>query len=119
MRIRALLRRLGYFLAVGLLATVTMDITALMIVKTGAAKLGPYRLVPELLGRWVGSFAQGRLVHATILVTPPVHHEKLLGLASHYLIGVTLTSLLLWPHVEIWRRRISLRTAMLFGLATC
>ena len=113
------LKHLAYFLVVGLLATFTMDIAALIIVKSGAVRLGAYRIIPELLGRWVGSFASGRVVHSTILETLPLSHEKALGLLAHYLIGLTLTSLLLFPHVRIWRRQITLRTAVFFGLATC
>src|SRR6476646_296279 len=107
-----------YFLVVALLATLTMDLTALLIVKTGLVRLGPYRIVPELLGRWIACFPEGRFTHSTILETPAMPHEKLLGLAAHYLIGLSLTSLLLFPHVRIWRRGISLRTGGLFGLAT-
>jgi len=104
---------------VGLLATLTMDLTALVMVKTGLFRLGPYRVVPELLSRWIGSFPAGAFVHSTILETAPVPHEKLIGLASHYLIGLTLTSVLLFPHVGIRHRSISFRTGLLFGLVTC
>ena len=96
-----------------------MDVTALIIIKTGLIQLGPYRIVPGLLGRWIASFPAGRFVHSTILETAPVPHENILGLAAHYLIGLTLTSLLVFPHVRLWRRRIELRTGALFGLATC
>src|SRR5215472_4139675 len=109
----------GYSLMVGLLATLTMDLTALVMVKTGLFRLGPYRVVPELLSRWIGSFPAGAFVHSTILETAPVPHEKLIGLASHYLIGLTLTSVLLFPHVGIRHRSISFRTGLLFGLVTC
>jgi len=110
---------IGYFLIVGLLATITMDITALAMVKTGIVQLGPYRLFPEILGRWVGSIPAGTFVHSTIFSTAPVPHEKVIGIVSHYLIGLTLSSLLLFPHVRIWHRRIMFRTALLFGIASC
>jgi hypothetical protein len=112
-------KKVGYFLVVGLLATLTMDVAALIIVKSGAITLGRYRIVPELLGRWIGSFPGGKFVHSTIFETAAVPHEKLIGLVAHYLIGITLTSLLLFPHVRIWRRSVSLRGGALFGLATC
>ena len=111
--------RIGYFLIVGVLATITMDIAALAMIKTGIVQLGAYRLLPELLGRWIGSFSAGAFVHSTIFTTAPVPHEKVIGLVSHYLIGLTLTSLFLFPHVQIWHRRVKLRTAILFGIATC
>jgi hypothetical protein len=119
MKLSRYFRRISYFLAVGLLATVTMDIAALATVGTGIVQLGPYRIFPELLGRWVGSIPAGSFVHSTILTTRPVPHEKVLGVVSHYLIGLTLSSLLLFPHVSIWHRRVTLRTAVLFGMASC
>src|SRR5215467_8079891 len=98
-RSKANLFRIGYFLAAGLFATFTMDLAALITVMSGLVQLGPYRIVPNLLGRWVGSFPSGTLFHSTILNTAPISHEKLLGILSHYLIGVTLTSLFVYPHV--------------------
>jgi hypothetical protein len=118
MKLSQYFSRIGYFLIVGLLATVTMDIAAVAMVKTGLVQLGPYRIFPELLGRWVGSIPAGSLVHSTILTTPSVPHEKAIGIVSHYLIGLTLTSLLLFPHVRIWHRRVTLPTALLYGMTT-
>ena len=63
---------IGYFLVVGLLATITMDLTALVTVKSGLVRLGPYRLFPNMFGRWVGSFSAGKVFHSTILETPPI-----------------------------------------------
>jgi len=107
------------FLAAGLLATLTMDLGALTMIVSGIASPGPYRIVPNLLGRWVGSFPSGILFHFTILDTPPIPHEKVLGILCHYLIGISLTSLLLYPHVRIWHRKIALGSALLYGIATC
>ena len=106
MKASGALRNLGYFLAVGLLATITMDVTALIIIKTGLIQLGPYRIVPGLLGRWIASFPAGRFVHSTILETAPVPHENILGLAAHYLIGLTLTSLLVFVRHQIGRAHV-------------
>jgi hypothetical protein len=119
MKLSRYFSRIGYFLIVGLLATATMDVVALATVKTGIVHLGPYRIVPELLGRWVGCFPTGTFLHSTILATPSVPHEKLVGLVSHYLIGLTLSSVLLFPHVRVWHRRVTFRTGVVFGLATC
>lgn len=113
------LRCIGYFLAVGLLATITMDLTALLLVKSRTLNLGAYRIIPNLLGRWIGSLPRGEFFHSTILNSPPVSNEKVIGILSHYLIGLTLTSVLLFPYVWIWRRRIRLAAALLFGFATC
>src|SRR5437899_2194771 len=110
---------IGYFLVVGLLATITMDLTALVTVKSGLVRLGPYRLFPDMFGRWVGSFSAGKVFHSTILETPPIPHERIVGIVCHYLIGITLTTLLVYPHVRIWRQRVAFRSAILYGIATC
>jgi hypothetical protein len=117
--IRDELTRIGYFLMAGVLATITMDLGALIMLSSGIVSLGPYRIVPNLLGRWVGSFPTGTIFHSTILETPPIPHEKVLGIVCHYLIGIILTSLLVYPHVRIWRRKIALSSALLYGIATC
>jgi hypothetical protein len=110
---------LGYFLAVGLLSTITMDLAALIMIISGMVRLGSYQIVPNLLGRWVAAIPTGTLVHSSILETPPFSHEKVVGLLCHYLIGVTLTSLFVYPHIRIWHRKIELRSAILYGIATC
>jgi DUF2938 family protein len=119
MKLNKKFNHIGYFLAVGWLATITMDVAALITVMSGMVRLGPYQIVPDLLGRWVGSFPLGTVFHSTILETPPIPHEKIVGILSHYLIGVTLASLLVYPHVRIWHRKIAFRHAILYGIATC
>src|SRR5262245_39935829 len=111
--------RTGYFLLVGLLATLTMDLAALILLQSGLIQLGPYKIVPNLLGRWVGSFPTGIVVHSTILNAPPIRHERVLGILCHYLIGMVLTSSILYPHVRIWQRAITFRNALVYGIVTC
>ena len=62
-----------------------MDLAALTIVKTGAVELEAYRVIPELLGRWVGSFTAGRFVHSTILETAPVSMARKLRITMREL----------------------------------
>jgi hypothetical protein len=110
---------IGYLLAVGLLATFTMDLAALISVKSGLVQFGPYRIFPNLFGRWVGSFAVGKVFHSTILQTQQIPHEQIIGILCHYLIGITLTTLLVYPHVRIWCRKVAFRSVILYGIATC
>jgi len=109
----------GYFLTVGLLATFTMDLAALILLMSGLIQLGPYKILPNLLGRWVGSFPGGTVFHSTILNAAPIRHEKVLGILCHYLIGVALTSLIVYPHIRIWCRAITFRNALVYGMVTC
>jgi Protein of unknown function (DUF2938) len=76
---------------VGILATVTMDVVAVIALRLGIAGPGPRRTGPDLIGRWVGYFFRGKFRHTDILQTPPLQGELVLGLAAHYLIGIALT----------------------------
>ena len=78
-------------LIVGILATVTMDVVAMMALWLGIAGRGPRRTGPDLIGRWVGYLLRGKFRHMDILQTPPLRGELALGLVAHYLIGIALT----------------------------
>ena len=112
-------RRAGYFLATGCLTTISMDLTALTAVQCGLFELGRYRPGPDLLGRWIGSMAEGRFMHSCILDSSPVPGEVGLGIVCHYLIGVTLASIFVCLRLAFLRKGIGLASAVAYGLATC
>jgi hypothetical protein len=72
-------------LIVGVLATVTMDVVAVIALRLGITGRGPRRTGPDLIGRWIGYLLQGKFRHTNILQTPPLRRELMLGLAAHYL----------------------------------
>ena len=76
---------------VGILATVTMDVVAVIALRLGIAGRGPRRTGPDLIGRWIGYLLQGKFRHTDILQTPPLRGKLVLGLAAHYSIGIVLT----------------------------
>src|SRR5262249_22229560 len=76
---------------VGILATVTMDVVAVIALRLGIASRGPRRTGPDLIGRWIGYLLRGKFTHTDILQTPPLRGELLLGLVAHYSIGIVLT----------------------------
>lgn len=79
-------------IAVGALATLTMDIGALLgqrLFQIGGD--GPRRTGPDILGRWVGYLARGRTTHRDILLAQPLTAEVPVGFLAHYLIGIALT----------------------------
>jgi hypothetical protein len=78
-------------LIVGVLATVTMDVVAVIALRLGIAGRGPRRTGPDLIGRWIGYLLRNKFRHTDILQTPPLPGELVLGLAAHYLIGILLT----------------------------
>ena len=104
-------------LIVGILATVTMDVVAVIALRLGISSPGPRRTGPDLIGRWVGYLLQGKFRHRDILQTPPLRGELLLGLAAHYLIGIVLTLVYLGLLVVAHATPTAL-SAVLYGTAT-
>jgi len=104
-------------LIVGMLATLTMDVVAVIALRLGIAGRGPRRTGPDLIGRWIGYLLQGKFKHADILRTPPFRGELLLGLAAHYSIGIVLTLVYLGLLVAAHATPTAL-TAILYGTAT-
>ena len=104
-------------LIVGVLATVTMDVVAVIALRLGMAGRGPRRTGPDLIGRWIGYLLQGKFRHTDILQTPPLRGELLLGLAAHYSIGIGLTLVYLGLLAVVHATPTAF-TAILYGMAT-
>ncbi len=102
---------------VGILATVTMDVVAVIALRLGIAGRGPRRTGPDLIGRWIGYLLQGKFRHTDILQTPPLRGELLLGLAAHYSIGIVLALVYLGLLVVAHATPTAL-SAILYGTAT-
>ena len=102
---------------VGILATVTMDVVAVIAFRLGIAGRGPRRTGPDLIGRWIGYLLRGKFRHTDILQTPPLRGELALGLAAHYLIGIVLTLVYLGLLVVAHATPTAL-SAILYGTAT-
>src|SRR5881397_2847034 len=54
-------------LIVGILATVTMDVVAVIALRLDIAGRGPRRTGPDLIGRWIGYLLRGKFRHTDIL----------------------------------------------------
>jgi len=104
-------------LIVGILATVTMDVVAVIALRLGIAGRGTRRTGPDLIGRWIGYLLQGKFRHMDILQTPPLRGEVILGLVAHYLIGIMLTLVYLGLLVVVHATPTAL-SAILYGTAT-
>jgi Protein of unknown function (DUF2938) len=104
-------------LIVGILATVTMDVVAMIALRLGIAGRGPRRTGPDLIGRWIGYLLRGKFRHTDILRTPPLRGELLLGLAAHYSIGIVLTLVYLGLLVVAHATPTAL-SAIVYGTAT-
>jgi hypothetical protein len=102
---------------VGVLATLSMDVVFLAASQFGGASFTSDKIGLELVGRWAGGLARGRCRHTDISTEPALRGEAALGLAVHYLTGITLTQ----AYYELLRRRgrtPSLMSATVFGAAT-
>jgi hypothetical protein len=104
-------------LIVGILATVTMDVVAVIALRLGIAGRGPRRTGPDLIGRWIGYLLRGKFRHTDILQTPPLRGELVLGLVAHYLIGVVL-SLVYFGLLIVVHATPTALSAIFYGTAT-
>lgn len=102
---------------VGILATVTMDVVALIALRFGIAGPRPRRTGPDWIGRWIGYILRGKFRHTDILQTPPLQGELLLGIAAHYSIGIVLTLAYLGL-LAVAHATPTALTAILYGTAT-
>ena len=101
-------------LAVGLGATIAMDLWRLFLQKF----FGVNSLDLGLLGRWVGSLFRGQIVHRPIGKSPKIKGELALGWISHYAIGLTFAALLPLLFGKSWLASPSFMPALAIGLAT-
>jgi len=104
-------------LIVGILATFTMDVVAMIALRLGIAGRGPRRTGPDLIGRWIGYLLQGKFRHVDILQRPPLRGELPLGLAAHYSIGIVLT-LVYFGLLVVMHAKPTLLSAILYGIST-
>jgi hypothetical protein len=104
-------------LIVGVLATLTLDVTSIIGFRLGIAGKGPRRSGPDLIGRWFGYMMRGKFKHTDIVETPALNGEAVLGLAAHYVIGILLT-LLYIGIVLVAHATPTIPSAVVFGAAT-
>ncbi len=102
---------------VGALATLTMDAVFVAGASLGGSRFASDKVGLELVGRWVGGLARGRLRHEDMAGEPPLRGEAALGLAVHYVTGIALTQAY-YVALRRSRRDPGLLSAAAFGAAT-
>ena len=83
----------------------------------GGSRFASDKVGLELVGRWAGGLARGRLRHADMAAEPPLRGEAAMGLAVHYVTGIALTQ----AYYEALRRsgrEPGVLSAAAFGAAT-
>ncbi|MEH6631240.1 MAG: DUF2938 domain-containing protein [Halopseudomonas aestusnigri] len=103
-----------WFVAIGLGATLIMDIWALI--------LGLIWKVPSmnygLVGRWVGHLLSGVMFHEQIGTSPVIRYEKFIGWVSHYFTGSVFSVLFGFIVGSNWQEDPQLVPAVVFGAIT-
>jgi hypothetical protein len=100
--------------AVGVGATLAMDLWGLVLRRVyGVAGLD-YRLV----GRWLGHMSRGQFRHAGIGKAAPVAGEAVIGWAAHYAIGILFAAGLVAVFGAGWLQAPTILPALLTGLVT-
>lgn len=99
--------------AIGLGATLTIDLWALLLRRV----LGMRALDYCLLGRWV-LHMPGRFAHESIAAASAKRHECAVGWTAHYSIGAAFGLLFVWLAAPSWLTRPTLLPALAFGIVT-
>lgn len=100
--------------AVGLGATLFMDLWALLLKRAFGAPSTNYCLV----GRWFRHMPDGTFMHASIADASRKRFECAVGWIAHYVIGVIYALMLIALVSGNWLARPTLLPALLFGIGT-
>jgi hypothetical protein len=106
-----------YFLsavAVGLGATLFMDLWALFLKRAFSVPSANYCLV----GRWFRHMPEGTFAHASVANASRKRFECTVGWIAHYVIGVVYALVLVALVSGSWLARPTLLPAILFGLGS-
>ena len=99
---------------VGIAATLLLDLFALVRQRVFGTPLPDYSMV----GRWVGHMARGRFRHPTIVNTPPVRGETVIGWTVHYLAGIAFAGVVFGIWGIGWWRAPTLSPALIVGVGS-
>ncbi|MGH8054669.1 MAG: DUF2938 domain-containing protein [Stenotrophomonas sp.] len=99
--------------AIGVLATGVMDIWSVLQRRAGLPTLD-YALV----GRWLAHMPQQRWRHSPIQRSAVMPHERLLGWAAHYALGIFFAMSFLALVGDGWLQHPSVGPPLVFGIAT-
>jgi hypothetical protein len=100
-------------LAIGIGATIVMDLWALLLKQFGVPSLNF-----AFLARLIGHLPQGKWIHESIAKAAPVRGEVWIGWCAHYYIGISFAALLVSIYGLNWVRSPSLPPAMMIGITT-
>jgi len=100
--------------AIGVMATVIMDVIGAARARLTGQKGLDYRFV----GRWLGHMPHGQFRHEAIARAAPIGGEWLLGWGVHYATGIVFAAALTWIAGAGWAYSGNPSVALGFGLGT-
>jgi Protein of unknown function (DUF2938) len=100
--------------AVGLGATLVMDLWSVFLKRAFAVSSTDYCLV----GRWLRHMTHGTFRHASIAAAARRPSECTVGWVAHYMIGVLFATALVALTTTQWLRSPTLGPALIFGVVT-
>jgi len=98
---------------VGVGATLAMDLWTFILRLFDVTSHGL-----QYVGRWVAYFPSGKFIHHSIIQTPGMPYEKLIGFIAHYCIGIGFAFLLSAAFGKKWLSRPRIFPALFIGLTT-
>ena len=105
---------IAYAIAVGIGATIILDLWALFLKRAFNIASANYCLV----GRWLRYMPQGIFKHNSIAAAQKKDSECIVGWAAHYVIGATFALLLVTILSPKWLQQPTLLPALFFGIST-
>ena len=100
-------------IAIGITATFAIDCWTFVLSCFGIKTRGIV-----FLGRWLAYVPQGKFIHRTIIQTPSIENELVIGRIAHYSIGIAFAFLLIGIYGKKWFDNPKLVYAFVFGLIT-
>jgi hypothetical protein len=70
------------------------------------------------VGRWLAYIPKGKFLHHTIIETPSIANELLIGRVAHYCIGITFAFLLIIMYGKKWLLKPTLNPALVVAIIT-
>ncbi|KQU86335.1 hypothetical protein ASD00_31045 [Ensifer sp. Root31] len=100
--------------AIGVGATVVLDLWAIILKRAFSIPSLDYRLV----GRWLANMPKGKFMHTNIIKTAPAPGEVFLGWTAHYAIGVLFAALMLGAMRPGWATEPTFWPALITGVVS-
>lgn len=104
----------GYAIAIGVGATLVMDVWMFLRRRLFGIPALDYALV----GRWFAYLPRGKFRHTPIAASPPVSGERAVGLVAHYVSGVVFAGFLLAVCGVGWIDQPTLGPALVVGIGS-